>query len=121
MMPSGRPSTSIVLITCNVFESHIVIGLVVEKPWWDLGSTVAPPEWIVGIEPAGSSVSRLKTMSWPIGPLRGMYNDARGRPRRCSQNRLRRRPWRSSAPCKDLRSTRPRQADERLHCDARSE
>src|ERR1700680_215536 len=42
-IPSGRPSTSMVLITFKVFASHIVIGFVVENPWCVLGSTVAPP------------------------------------------------------------------------------
>ena len=41
-IPSGRPSTSIVLITFNVAASHIVSGFVVENPWWDWGSSVAP-------------------------------------------------------------------------------
>ena len=39
MIPSGRPSTSMVLITFKVLASHMVIGFVVENPWWDLGST----------------------------------------------------------------------------------
>ena len=53
MISSGRLSTSIVFITFNVVESHIVNGLLVENPWCDFGSTVAPPERIPGIVPTG--------------------------------------------------------------------
>src|SRR5271170_3431974 len=72
-IPSGRPSTSMVLITFRVLAFHIVIGFVVENPWWDLGSTAAPPALILAIVPTDSSVSRLKTVSCPVGPPRGIY------------------------------------------------
>ena len=49
-------------------------GLLVTKPWLDLGSTATPRALVSGISPAGSSVSRLKTvMRAPGLPVRGMY------------------------------------------------
>ena len=60
-MPSGPPSTSMVLMDGSVLVSHMTTGLLLAKPWLDLGSTAAPRALVSGISPAGSSVSRLKT------------------------------------------------------------
>src|SRR5580765_8142686 len=65
-MPSGWKVgglTSIVLINFIVLVSNIDIGLLLVKPWPDFGSTTAPLPPTPSISPAGSSVSRLKTVS----------------------------------------------------------
>ena len=65
MMPSGPPCTLMVLIGASVFESHIAMGLLEANPWPDLGSTATPRALVLAISPAGSSVSRSKTATWP--------------------------------------------------------
>src|SRR5947208_16597283 len=63
-MPSGAAApTSIVLIGFIVFVSNIETGLLLVKPWPDLGSTAAPFPPTPSISPTGSIVSRLKIVS----------------------------------------------------------
>ena len=94
MIPSGRPSTSIVLITFKVFESHMVIGLVVENPWWDLGSTAAPPDLIPSIAADRFERIQIENRQLPHRHHCAGYTDGGlRRPRKYSQNRLRRRLW----------------------------
>jgi len=52
-----------VLITFSVLVSNIGIGLVLEKPWPDLGSTATPCPPVLGISPTDASVSRLYTIT----------------------------------------------------------
>src|SRR5580700_5122933 len=72
IMPSGPPSTSMVLMGAIVFESHMATGLLLANPWLDLGSTAAPRALVLAISPADASVSRLKTVTRAPSPVRGM-------------------------------------------------
>ena len=58
-MPSGLPCTGIVLRVASVLASNITTGLLLVKPWADLGSTATPWTPLVSAtSPAGASVSR---------------------------------------------------------------
>ena len=57
--------TSIDLISASVLVSNIETGVLLEKPWPDLGSTATPWPPVFGISPTGSIVSRLNTVIAP--------------------------------------------------------
>ena len=72
-MPSGLPSTGMVLMSFSVRVSHIATGLLEEKPWRYLASAAAPRALVSGSSPAGVSESSANTDTRAPAPERGTY------------------------------------------------
>ncbi len=59
----------------GILLSHITTGLLLPKPWCDLGSTATPRALALAISPTEASVSRSKTViRASVAAGRGMYN-----------------------------------------------